>query len=63
MLRWWEPNPLAGRSDIASPQYEVVLEELDALRADVGELGERVDFMERVLSQARQRDALPPSAS
>lgn len=35
-------------------------EELDALRAEVGELAERVDFMERLLTQARERGAIPP---
>ncbi len=39
---------------------EGVLFELDALRSEMGELDERVDFMERVLTKARERDALPP---
>ena len=34
-------------------------EDLDALRADVSELAERVDFMERLLTQARERGSLP----
>lgn len=34
-----------------------VLAELDDLRAQVAELGERVDFSERLLGQARPSDA------
>lgn len=34
-------------------------EELGQLRAEVTELGERVDFTERVLLEARRRDQLP----
>jgi hypothetical protein len=37
----------------------MVLEELDTVRAEIGELGERVDFMERVLARAKDRQALP----
>jgi hypothetical protein len=36
------------------------MEELDALRADFNDLTERVDFMERLLTQARERGAIPP---
>jgi hypothetical protein len=39
---------------------EGVLYELDGLRSEMGELGERVDFMERVLTRVKERDALPP---
>lgn len=49
------PEPRRFRSD--SP---AVMEELDALRAEFGELVERVDFMERLLTQARERGNLPP---
>jgi hypothetical protein len=34
-------------------------EDLEAVRADVAELAERVDFMERLLTQARERGSLP----
>jgi len=34
-------------------------EELGQLRAEVAELGERVDFTERVLLEVRRRDQLP----
>lgn len=40
---------------------EAVQEEVDLLRTEVTELAERVDFMERILSKVRDRDAIPPS--
>lgn len=39
---------------------ERVTQELEALRGDVLELQERVDFTERALTAARRSDALPP---
>lgn len=49
-----EPRRLRGEVP------EVVLAELDTLRTEVGELDERVDFLERLLTQLRERGALPP---
>jgi hypothetical protein len=61
IIRWWEPGSMGeGRAQLG-PELTQVLDELDALRGEMGELGERVDFMERVLSRARERGALPPS--
>ena len=34
--------------------------EVDALRSDMGDLGERVDFLERLLTRMRERGTLPP---
>jgi hypothetical protein len=50
------PEPRRPRSEHA----EALAEAVDALRGEVGELAERVDFMERLLAQARERGALPP---
>ena len=58
--RWWEDSPVGASPEQIGPQMEAVLFELDALRSEMGELGERVDFMERVLTRAKDRDALPP---
>ncbi len=58
--RWWEHSPPGASPERIGPQMEGVLFELDALRSEMGELDERVDFMERVLTKARERDALPP---
>ena len=49
-----EPRRLRGEPS------EAVLAELDALRTDMGDLGERVDFLERLLTRMRERGALPP---
>lgn len=57
--RWWEPNPPGMSPGQLGPQFEVILEELDMMRSEMNELGERVDFMERVLTRTQERDALP----
>jgi hypothetical protein len=36
-----------------------VFEELERLRSEMTELHERVDFTERMLAQAREREQLP----
>jgi hypothetical protein len=36
-----------------------VVEEVEALRRDVGEMQERLDFAERMLARQRQMEALP----
>lgn len=45
----WEP----GDEEMRLPMSAEVMEELEALRAEVAELAERVDFTERLLSQPR----------
>jgi hypothetical protein len=59
LVRWWESSPLAHPDYRALPQMEVVLDAVDALRGEVGELNERVDFMERILAQVKEPHALP----
>ena len=59
---WWEPNPQGAARGPHGPQFELILEELDMMRGEMNELGERVDFMERVLTRAQERDALPRPA-
>ena len=58
--RWWETSSVASSHERIGPQMEAVLYELDGLRSEMGELGERVDFMERMLTRVKERDALPP---
>ena len=62
LLRWWETSPYPGTAGISTQQLELILDELDLLRGDMGELSERVDFMERVLARAKETGALPPPA-
>jgi polyhydroxyalkanoate synthesis regulator phasin len=56
---WWEPGPGQASPGASSEQMEAILFELDAMRSDMGELNERVDFVERVLARAKDREALP----
>jgi hypothetical protein len=46
-----------GRS--GSEPDPTVYEELERMRAELSELHERVDFTERLLAHARDREALP----
>jgi hypothetical protein len=64
VIRWWEGSEIpAGLTRPSDTQLELILEELDALRDDVGDLGERLEFMERVLPQVKDRLALLPPES
>jgi hypothetical protein len=52
----WEVEPAA------QPQLDsMVLDELDALRREVAELSERVDFTERLLASPRREPGAPPA--
>jgi TM2 domain-containing membrane protein YozV len=48
----WDPAQPAGQPEILSE----VLDELAALRTEVAELAERVDFSERLLGESRAED-------
>jgi hypothetical protein len=61
VVSWGEGELAAARGPgLSRAQAELIFEELDALRGEVGDLGERIDFMERVLAQVKDRTALPP---
>jgi hypothetical protein len=53
----WEPE---GNHLVTSGTAASILDELDALRAEVGELHERVEFAERLLADPAQRRVPPP---
>lgn len=57
LVRWTNDEML----DLPGPP-DAVYRELDQLRGDVGELHERVDFLERMLAEAREPRRMPPSA-
>jgi hypothetical protein len=59
IVRWWEDNPLTDGDRVIGPHSEQLLDALDSLRTEVGDLNERVDFMERILAQVREPQALP----
>jgi hypothetical protein len=53
------PRDVADR--IRDSQIEM-MDEVESLRREVTELGERLDFTERVLAQQREPPQLPPNA-
>jgi len=60
LTRWSSSDPGSPSGAALGPAAEAVREELDGMRSDMSELAERVDFMERMLTKVRERDALPP---
>ena len=50
LVRRWDPEVMESGERISSE----VLEELDALRHEVAELAERVDFAERLLAKPKE---------
>ncbi len=60
VVSWSEVDPREIRGKSEDARLDVVLEEVDVCRAEVAELAERVDFMERILARVRERDAIPP---
>jgi TM2 domain-containing membrane protein YozV len=55
----WQESDEPSRGQLADDQLQALLEEMDTQRMEIGELSERVDFLERMLTQARERGALP----
>lgn len=53
----WDPESVTEEP----PGSDAVLQEVDALRSEVAELAERLDFAERLLAQPRGLDAPVPS--
>jgi len=58
-VRYWDPDDAASVSQ-GIPQE--LLDEIESLRHEVAELGERVDFTERLLADPARRST-PPAAS
>ena len=58
VLRW---DPETGDEDLGHPELsQEILEELEGLRREVGELSERVDFAERLLMKPRDQAVKDP---
>jgi hypothetical protein len=53
LVSQWEPE----HPELHTMMPREVLEELEALRAEVSELSERLDFAERLLAQPRSQDS------
>ena len=61
--RWGESPPSGGgRAELQEAQA-VALGEVDALRRELGELAERLDFVERLLAKERDAARLVPPRS
>lgn len=54
-VKYWTEDETPDRE--AEPLLHDVMDELHALRGEVAELTERVDFAERLLTRARQDEA------
>jgi hypothetical protein len=63
IVRWWETSPYPQMAGLTPRQLDTILDELETLRSETGELGERVDFLERVLARTKEAGGLPPPAS
>ena len=59
-IRGGAPNAPGTVHEALEGMREEMLTELQQLRKDVNELGERVDFTERMLAQRREAERLPP---
>jgi TM2 domain-containing protein len=57
-LREWSAEATVGRAGADSRQLTQVTEQLEHLQQQLGELAERMDFTERLLTQQRDRDRL-----
>lgn len=61
LVNWGESDvPPSGSSlQLNDERVEMLLDEIDHMRAEMGEVVERVDFMERVLARQKDRGNLP----
>lgn len=61
IVRWAEPDAVAvpGLDDVRR-ELEAVNEVVYGMQAELTELAERVDFVERVMERAKSRQAIPP---
>ena len=62
LIRWSSSDPGGASPRALGPVSEAIRDELDAMRTEMSELAERVDFMERILTKVRERDAIPPGS-
>ncbi len=56
------PRPEAGKDELQALRDDVV-QELQQMRREVAELGERMDFTERLLAKQREAERLAPPRS
>jgi hypothetical protein len=62
VVNWAEGETSTLRLDNESGEkLEMLMDEMYSLHEEIADLGERVDFMERMLANVRQREAIPPA--
>jgi hypothetical protein len=59
VVNWSETDSVGLSDGVSDERIEILLDEIDRMRAEMGEVVERMDFMERVLAQQRDRQGLP----
>jgi TM2 domain-containing membrane protein YozV len=57
-IRNWNVAETAGMAGVNSRTVSLLLQDMEQLQQQVGELAERVDFAERLLAQQRERERL-----
>lgn len=57
-IRNWNVSETVGASGTDSRTVSLLMEQMEQLQQQVGELAERVDFTERLLTQQRERERL-----
>ncbi len=51
---------ILGKKGVATGVEDETVEEVKELRREVDEMGERVDFLERMVAKQREAERLPP---
>ena len=59
LRNWHVAEAVAGGGAAPSRQVQQLTQQLEQVQRQLGELAERVDFAERLLTQQRERDRLP----
>jgi TM2 domain-containing membrane protein YozV len=59
LVNWGESDSTRSSHQLSDERIDMLLDEFDQMRAEMGDVVERVDFMERVLARQRDRDGLP----
>ncbi len=59
LLHWPESDSLRDLRAGKDERIAMMLDEMDVQRGEIADLAERVDFMERMLAQVKDRQALP----
>ncbi len=58
VLSWVESDDPGERLELKGGGLQLLLDEIDTQRMEIGDLGERVDFLERMWTQAKERGIL-----